>query len=166
MQIQIIKIGQMKNEIQHFALSYVMTMAVPNATEAKYLSSTIMPLPRTAHHASSFLFIITTVYIPLPSHTSRARIYATSYVCSCISTKLRANNIKMWFAFSGFVIHFFFFRFYLWIDKNHNVREQRAREKGKEDVLMMNLRLERRQSRKTFMYIYIYRYTIQRRQQQ
>lgn len=111
-----------------FALSYVMTMAVPNATETKYLSSTIMLLlclcvpPRLylafcrftcwfLHHLpstfQSCIFIITTVYIPLPSHapasatiTDTATVpppHLTTYVCTCTPF---VCIIKIWFPHS------------------------------------------------------------------
>lgn len=108
-----------------FALSYVMTMAVPNATETKYLSSTIMLLPLrrwflhclcsyvtlelpSAARLSPCIFIITTVYIPSPSHAAaaaatiataslppsppylRMHLYRSSVVCI----------IKIWFSHS------------------------------------------------------------------
>lgn len=77
-----------------FALSYVMTMAVPNATEAKYLSSTIMPVPQRAprfvvhiyHNYCLYTFTLTCF----------ARRHLVTY--AVISTKPRANNIKIWFS--------------------------------------------------------------------
>ena len=70
-----------------------MTMAVPNATEAKYLSSTIMPVP---HRAPRFVVHIYHNYCLYTfTLTCLARCLVTYAV---VSTKPRANNIKIWFS--------------------------------------------------------------------